>query len=231
MSNDSSDLLAGARRRLEDLETELGAVSGDITQARRDGDADAWLKLTAREDELPGLIRAAKGEMLAAELEASWAATEKAAAEAERLAAVAAEAVQAAERARTAVTATTPGSDSHADADADLAKALHRTSTAAADADEAARAVMVLLVEVEELETRYVTEARQAAPAGAGLRARPRRVYAGVYLKHPTTGATEFIAADSIPPRWAAWALRDADHIWAKPVVPDRRPAMWQELD
>lgn len=230
MSRDS-DLLTGARRRVQELETEADGLPALIAEARRDGDTSAWLRLTAREDELPGLISDARSAVVAAELETAWRQVEAAAAEADQLTAAADQAAINETTARTALTRTAPGTAERDDAEAALARARRDAVEARTEAGTASRHVQQLLIDVEALEARYRDAAGEPPARGDGIRARPRRTTSGIYLEHPTTGIREFIAPDTVPPRWAAWALRNADHIYQPKTETDRRPALWQDLD
>jgi hypothetical protein len=223
-----ADELDQARQRVADLEAEQAALPDRIAAARQKREAEEWMGLLDRQDELPGELDQARRDLLAIELEATWQVAEQRHAEVQEADVAYRQALEA----RDAGVVRPRETDSPKEA-ADLVQ--HN-----AELEEAYRAareqwrhahhqLWLALADVDDLEARYRELIGEEPPAGEGLRAPVGQLAIAVQRIHPRdyiVGASQQPASaqtftpGQVPTRWAAvqitnpkaWHGRPDDH-------------------
>ncbi len=182
---DTAPSVAEQQHTLAALETELRTIAGDIDTARRRGDTAEWLRLTTRETDLPGDIKAARVALLPAQLDQAWAVAERCAA----AEAVARDNLNAARQARDEHVQLIGTPKRTAEQAAEYIGATARLRDAHHAADRAYRiakhATVTALHEVDQLEAAILEATGEQPPVGDGLRAPMRRLKATVVSHLP----------------------------------------------
>lgn len=205
MTVDNVATAADAQRRLDTLHQEQRDLPAALTAARRAGDVARYLALETRREDLPAEVDAAQAELLQLQIAARWSLVEEC---------VTAEppAQAAADNARDALEQHDTTRPDSPDADWDhghagLVVAYHQAVEKARLARED---TLVAFATVEALEDAVELLAGQRPAGGDGIRATPRPLAKTFVLPRPDQPlAVATLPANSVPPRWAAWQLRD----------------------
>jgi hypothetical protein len=222
------DELQLARQRVADLEAEQSALPDRIAEARQKREAEEWMGLLDRQDELPAELDQARRDLLALELEAAWQTAEQQHAEVEAADAAYQQALADRDAGRRQ-----PREDDDAQTAATIWQRNAELQTAYDEARErwqhAHHQLWLALADVDDLEAHYRELIGEEPPAGDGLRAPVGELAMSVHLIHPReyiVGASQQPAPaqtftpGQVPPRWAAvqitnpkaWHGRPDDH-------------------
>jgi hypothetical protein len=226
-----ADELQQARQRVADLEAEQAALPDRIAAARQKREAEEWMSLLDRQDELPAELDQARRDLLAPELEAAWQIAEQRHAEVEAVDA----SYQQALEARNTDVVRPRETDSPKEA-ADLVQhnaELEEAYRAARERwQQAHHALWLALADVDDLEARYRELIGEEPPSGDGLRAPVGELAISVHLVHPReyiVGASAQLASvqtftpGQVPPRWAAVQITNPK-AWHGREQPDHGP-------
>jgi predicted nucleic acid-binding protein len=207
-----ADELQQARQRVADLEAEQAALPDRIAAARQKREAEEWMSLLDRQDELPGELEQARRDLLAPELKAAWQIAEQRYAEVE-----AADAAYQQARADRDAGRRQPREDDDAQTAATIWQRNAELQTAYDEAREqwqrAHHALWLALADVDDLEERYRELIGDEPPAGDGLCAPVGQLAIAVQRIHPRdyiVGASyqpapaQKFTPGKVPPRWAA---------------------------
>jgi len=198
-----------AARHLATLEAEQRDLPGQVTEARKQADAQEWMRLLNRQDELASAISQAQVRLLRAQLDDAWTTVEQLHAELMSLAQIR----SAAHRAFTDHGKNRPrGVIGPPPETAWMEWQLAGTKLRELyeDADyahrKARRATVLAFIDAERIEAQITAATGEPPADGEGLRAPVRRLRATVAVEDP-----------AIPP--ARWTTDSLPHGGAKPLV------------
>jgi hypothetical protein len=207
-----ADELQKARQRVAHLEAEQAALPDRIAAARQKREAEEWMSLLNRQEELPAELDQARRDLLAPELEAAWQTAEQRHTEVEAADAAYQQALADRDAGRRQ-----PREDDDAQTAATIWQRNAELQTAYDEARErwqrAHHALWLALADVDDLEERYRQLIGEEPAAGDGLRAPVSELATSVHLVHPReyiVGASyqpasaQTFTPGQVPPRWAA---------------------------